>query len=78
MKCQRCQFDNREGAKFCKECGNKLELEMFILEKTGGVPFFIEELMMSLKDLKVIERRDNRYRITKELSSGLKYNPLYI
>ncbi|UCE55250.1 MAG: AAA family ATPase, partial [Desulfobacterales bacterium] len=26
MKCPKCQFDNREGAKFCKECGVKLEL----------------------------------------------------
>jgi class 3 adenylate cyclase/tetratricopeptide (TPR) repeat protein len=26
MKCLECQFDNREGAKFCKECGHKLEL----------------------------------------------------
>ena len=26
MKCPNCQFDNREGAKFCKECGAKLEL----------------------------------------------------
>jgi class 3 adenylate cyclase/tetratricopeptide (TPR) repeat protein len=26
MKCPQCQFDNREGAKFCKECGVKLEL----------------------------------------------------
>lgn len=26
MKCPRCQFENREGAKFCKECGTKLEL----------------------------------------------------
>jgi class 3 adenylate cyclase/predicted ATPase len=26
MKCPKCQFDNREDAKFCKECGNKLEL----------------------------------------------------
>lgn len=22
----KCQFENREGAKFCKECGKKLEL----------------------------------------------------
>jgi len=21
MKCPKCQFDNREGAKFCEECG---------------------------------------------------------
>jgi len=26
MKCPECQFENRNGAKFCKECGNKLEL----------------------------------------------------
>jgi len=26
MNCPKCQFENREGAKFCKECGNKLEL----------------------------------------------------
>jgi hypothetical protein len=44
------------------------DLEEFILEKTEGVPFFIEELIKSLKDLKIIEREDNRYRITKDLS----------
>jgi class 3 adenylate cyclase len=26
MKCPKCQFENREGARFCKECGAKLEL----------------------------------------------------
>jgi class 3 adenylate cyclase/tetratricopeptide (TPR) repeat protein len=26
MKCPECQFNNREGARFCKECGKKLEL----------------------------------------------------
>ena len=26
MQCPKCQFENREGAKFCKECGSKLEL----------------------------------------------------
>jgi len=43
------------------------ELAEFILEKTEGVPFFIEELIKSLKDLKIIEREDNRYRITKDI-----------
>jgi len=42
-------------------------LEEFILEKTEGVPFFIEELIKSLKDLKIIEREDHRYRITKDI-----------
>jgi len=27
MKCQKCQFENRDGAKFCKQCGAKLELK---------------------------------------------------
>jgi uncharacterized membrane protein YvbJ len=26
MKCPKCQFENREGAKFCSECGHKFEL----------------------------------------------------
>jgi class 3 adenylate cyclase/tetratricopeptide (TPR) repeat protein/energy-coupling factor transporter ATP-binding protein EcfA2 len=26
MKCPKCQFENTEGAKFCNECGNKLEV----------------------------------------------------
>jgi tetratricopeptide (TPR) repeat protein len=43
------------------------DLEEFILEKTEGVPFFIEELIKSLKDLKIIEKKDNRYRITKDI-----------
>jgi len=27
MKCPVCQFDNREGVKFCEECGAQLDLE---------------------------------------------------
>jgi class 3 adenylate cyclase/tetratricopeptide (TPR) repeat protein len=43
------------------------DLEEFILEKTEGIPFFIEELIKSLKDLKIIEKEKNRYRITKDI-----------
>ncbi|PIY21838.1 MAG: hypothetical protein COZ11_14870 [Deltaproteobacteria bacterium CG_4_10_14_3_um_filter_51_14] len=25
LKCPRCEFDNRDGAKFCLDCGEKLE-----------------------------------------------------
>jgi class 3 adenylate cyclase/tetratricopeptide (TPR) repeat protein len=42
-------------------------LEEFILEKTEGIPFFIEELIKSLKDLRIIARETNRYRITKNI-----------
>jgi len=43
------------------------DLEELILEKTEGVPFFIEEFIRSLKDLNIIEREDKRYRITKDI-----------
>jgi tetratricopeptide (TPR) repeat protein len=43
------------------------DLEEFILEKTEGIPFFIEELIKSLKDIKIIEKEDNRYRIKKDI-----------
>ena len=35
MKCLKCQFDNREGAKYCKKCGNKLEM----LRPSCGNPY---------------------------------------
>ena len=43
------------------------ELEDFILGITEGVPFFIEEFIKSLKDLNVIEKKDNKYVITQNL-----------
>jgi len=43
------------------------DLENLILEKTEGVPFFIEEFLKSFKDLKVIERKDNRYRLIEDI-----------
>ena len=43
------------------------DLENLILEKTEGIPFFIEEFLESLKDLQVIERKDNRYHLIKDI-----------
>jgi len=43
------------------------DLEELILAKTEGVPFFIEELIKSLKDLKAIERKDNKYGLAKDI-----------
>ncbi len=42
-------------------------LEELILDKTEGVPFFIEEFIKSLKDLKIIERKDNTYQLIKDI-----------
>ncbi|MFC1885621.1 hypothetical protein ACFLZM_00980, partial [Thermodesulfobacteriota bacterium] len=43
------------------------DLENLILEKTEGIPFFIEEFLKSFKDLKIIERKDNRYHLIKDI-----------
>lgn len=44
-------------------------LETLILEKTEGVPFFIEEFVKSLKDLQVIERKGNTCGIAKNIET---------
>ncbi len=42
-----------------------IDLEELVLEKTEGVPFFIEEFLKSLKDLKIIEKGDGRYHLAR-------------
>ncbi|MBE9521721.1 MAG: hypothetical protein IME95_00870 [Proteobacteria bacterium] len=43
------------------------DLEELILEKTEGVPFFIEEFVKSLKDLKIVETKENKYHLAKDI-----------
>ena len=43
------------------------DLENLILEKTEGVPFFIEEFLKSLKDLKIIKKEDSTYQLAKDV-----------
>ncbi len=43
------------------------DLENLIIEKTEGVPFYVEEFIRTLKDLKIIERRDGQYGIVKDV-----------
>ena len=42
------------------------DLEELILSKTDGIPFYIEEFAKSLKDLKVIEKKD-KYRLVTNI-----------
>ena len=44
-------------------------LEEFILEKTDGIPFYLEELLKSLRDLNIIEKTDETYRIAKDIKT---------
>jgi class 3 adenylate cyclase/tetratricopeptide (TPR) repeat protein len=43
------------------------ELENLILSKTEGIPFFIEEFVKSLRDLKIIDNANGRSRLIKDL-----------
>jgi len=45
------------------------ELQELVLKKTEGIPFFIEEFIRSLRDLGVIEREGNRYRLNKDVKN---------
>ena len=45
------------------------DVEKLIQEKTEGVPFFIEEFLKSLKDLKIIERTDGKYKLRKDIQA---------
>jgi class 3 adenylate cyclase/tetratricopeptide (TPR) repeat protein len=42
-------------------------LEEFMLEKTEGIPFFIEEFIKSLRDLKIVERKEDGYFLLKDI-----------
>jgi predicted ATPase len=42
-------------------------LEDLILQKTEGIPFFLEEFIKSLRDLKLIERKDSTYQLSKDI-----------
>jgi class 3 adenylate cyclase/predicted ATPase len=44
-------------------------LEELILEKTEGVPFFVEEFLKSLQDLRAIERKDGTCRIAEHVQA---------
>jgi predicted ATPase len=43
------------------------DLEDLILEKTEGVPFFIEEFIRSLKELRIVERKNSKYHLIKNI-----------
>jgi tetratricopeptide (TPR) repeat protein len=45
------------------------QLEELILEKTEGVPFYIEEFIKSLKDLDAIERKNRIYYLAKDIQA---------
>jgi len=65
------RLSNRESLVMVNHLLNAVEInrdiEDLILEKTEGVPFFIEEFLRSLKELKIIEKKNKKYRLTKHV-----------
>jgi class 3 adenylate cyclase/tetratricopeptide (TPR) repeat protein len=47
------------------------DLETLILEKTGGIPLFVEEFLRSLNDLKMIKKVDNKYHLAKDIQDTI-------
>ena len=43
------------------------QIEDLVLEKAEGIPFFIEEFVKSLKDLKIIEIKKKKYCLVKDI-----------
>ena len=64
------RFSNRESLALAADLlGTKEiydDLQDLLLEKTDGIPLFIEEFIKSLKDLKMIERRSGTYYLAQE------------
>lgn len=64
------RLSNRESLEMVTHILGTKEIEKpldeLILEKTEGIPFFIEEFIKSLKDLKIIEQKENAYRLIKD------------
>ena len=47
------------------------EIERLVLEKTEGVPFFIEELINSFRDQKIIKKKNNKYYLAKDIRKAI-------
>ena len=55
----------------CKPISSENEIAALVLEKTEGVPFFIEEFVKSLRDLGIIEVQEGRFRMTAKAALHL-------
>jgi class 3 adenylate cyclase/tetratricopeptide (TPR) repeat protein len=48
-----------------------MAVEKLILEKTEGIPFFIEEFVKSQIELKIINKKGNRYQLVKDIKQAI-------
>ena len=74
MKCPKCQFENRPGAKFCKKCGNELEF----LCPSCGHPYQADSLFCDecgSKLSQISERAPTDLSFDEKLAKIQKYLP---
>jgi len=67
MQCPECQFDNREGVKFCEECGTEFELECPACK--ANIPFGRKFCGQCGYDLNFIKDSSNQISETDSLRS---------
>ncbi|MGD9280092.1 MAG: adenylate/guanylate cyclase domain-containing protein [Desulfobacterales bacterium] len=67
------RLSNRESLTMVNNLLGSKDIESdfaeLILEKTEGIPFFIEEFIKSLRDLNFIERKDETFRLAKGMQA---------
>jgi len=72
MKCPQCQFENPEDAKFCNECGSKLEIvcsEWGKTNKPGG-----QRVSLSGTDKEDVTMSDNLHPQSKYITTQEQYD----
>ena len=69
MQGPQCQFENREGAKFCKKCGNKLEL----LCPACGHPYQVDSIFCDECGYNFSPRKEASNEISE--TESLPYSP---
>lgn len=67
------RLSNRESLSMVSHLLNTTEIDKDIedltLSKTEGIPFFIEEFIKSLKDLKIVEKVNGTHKLTKDFNT---------
>jgi class 3 adenylate cyclase/tetratricopeptide (TPR) repeat protein len=43
------------------------EIEQLVIDKSEGIPFFIEQLISSLRDQSIIEKKNNKYHLARDI-----------
>jgi class 3 adenylate cyclase/tetratricopeptide (TPR) repeat protein len=65
------RLSNRETLQMMSHLLESKEIEgalsRSLLEKTEGVPFFVEEFIKSFRDLKIIEKKENTYSLSRDI-----------